>query len=329
MNILIVDKSGIIPVVKYGGTERVIWGLGKELSKLGHQVFFLVEKGSSCDFATIIPLKKDVDIESQIPEYIDIVHINFTPKKAITSKPYLITMHGNPTKDEKIDINTVFISKNQAKRYNSSTYVYNGLDWGDYPTPILNEDKTYFHFLGKAAWKIKNVFGAAKIALKSKSKLYVLGGNRWSYRNFRRGLIYIFNPNIIFCGLVDNVTKMNIIKNSKGLIFPVLWHEPFGLAIIESLYAGCAVFGTKNGSLEELITPEVGFLGNNSNEIAEGIKNFDYNANRCHNYAVKHFNSSVMTVSYLKLYNKLLSGENLNSKTPKYIDAENVTPSFF
>ena len=35
MNILIVDCTGIIPARKYGGTERVIWYLGKELSKLG------------------------------------------------------------------------------------------------------------------------------------------------------------------------------------------------------------------------------------------------------------------------------------------------------
>jgi len=39
MNITIV-KDTILPVKHYGGTERVIWALGKELSAMGHQVHF-------------------------------------------------------------------------------------------------------------------------------------------------------------------------------------------------------------------------------------------------------------------------------------------------
>ena len=41
MHILIVNNTSI-PVQKYGGTERVIWWLGKQLVKMGHQVSYLV-----------------------------------------------------------------------------------------------------------------------------------------------------------------------------------------------------------------------------------------------------------------------------------------------
>ena len=53
-----------------------------------------------------------------------------------------------------------------------------------------------------------------------------------------------------FPPIVDNILhqvkltsseKGEILNSSKGLVFPVLWHEPFGLAIIESLYYGCPV----------------------------------------------------------------------------------------
>ncbi|MBQ4820247.1 glycosyltransferase [Aquimarina sp. MMG016] len=327
MKILIVDKSAKIPATKYGGTERVIWGLGNELVKLGHKVSFLVNKESSSDFAKIIPFDDKKTINDQIPGDIDIVHLNHAIDENI-NKPFLITMHGNPGINQLIDINTVFISKNQAKRYNSNTFVYNGLDWSDYPKPVLNQERKYLHFLGRAPWKIKNVFGAAKIAIKSDNKLHILGGDRWTFRNFKRGFKYILNPNIIFRGMVDNSTKMNIMKNSKGLIFPVIWHEPFGLAIIESLYAGCAVFGSKNGSLEELITPQVGYTSNNSNELAKAIKEFDYNPKICYEYAVNNFNSKIMTEEYIKLYDKVLSGEKLNSEIPEYIEAENIIPKF-
>tara|TARA_R110000850_G_scaffold277086_1_gene422482 strand:+ start:231324 stop:232307 length:984 start_codon:yes stop_codon:yes gene_type:complete len=326
MKILIVQNS-VIPVLHYGGTERVIWGLGKELDALGHEVTYLVNPGSHSPFANVIELHPEKNLNQLIPEDIDFVHFNFTPQEEI-KKPYLVTMHGNPSEQEVLDINTVFISANQASRYNSNTYVYNGLDWSDYHLPILDEKRTYLHFLGKASWRVKNVFGAAKIAIDSSYPLYILGGTKWNYRMLKRGFKYLFNPDIRFMGMVDNHTKMKLMKNSKGLIFPVTWHEPFGLAIIESLYAGCAVFGTKNGSLEELVNTEVGYLSNSSKEITEAIKNFDFNPLRCHKYAVENFNSRRMAKAYVRLYEKILEGKSLNLSPPYYMKDKNKIPEF-
>ncbi len=53
-------------------------------------------------------------------------------------------------------------------------------------------------------------------------------------------------------------------QRSKGLIFPVLWNEPFGLAAIESLYAGAPVFGPNYGSIPELINEKTGYTSNKS-----------------------------------------------------------------
>ena len=79
MNILIANMSPI-PVYAYGGTERVIWDLAKELVKLGHQVTFLVPKGSHCDFAKVIEMNPALTIAQQIPDYIDVAHLQFQPK---------------------------------------------------------------------------------------------------------------------------------------------------------------------------------------------------------------------------------------------------------
>ncbi len=327
MNILIEDRTAMLPALKYGGTERVIWGLGKELSKLGHTVYFLAKEGSTSDFATIIPYDENKSIKDHIPNDVDLVHFFHSLGEKV-GKPNLFTMEGNPASGRVLDINMVFVSKNHAKRYGSTSFVYNGIDWSDYPTPNLESERLYLHFLAKASWKIKNLFGTAKIAIKSGHKLHVMGGNRWNFRNIKRGLKYLLNPNIIFHGMVENDDKIAIAENSKALVFPVVWHEPFGIAITESMYAGCAVFGTKNGSLVELITPEVGFTGENSDDIAKAIKTFDYNPKRCHNYAVTYFNSKVMTESYLKLYEKVIAGETLNKEVPSYLDIENMVPSF-
>jgi len=322
MKILIEFVSATLPVIKYGGSERVAWGLGKELTKLGHEVFFLVKEGSTCDFATILPYDSQKDLKSQIPNDIDFVHL-FQIMGEPLNQPYLFTMEGNVPPGHAVDKNTVFVSKNHATRHGATEYVYNGIDWEDYPDPVLDGERTYVHFLAKASWKVKNLFGTAKVALKSGNKLHVMGGTRWNYANIKRGLKYILNPNLVFHGMVDNTKKIEIAQHSKALLFPVNWHEPFGIAMTESMYAGCAVFGTKNGSLEELILPEVGVTSNSSDELAEAIKKFDYNPKRCHDHAVKYFNSKLMTERYLELYDKVISGASLNEKAPMIVEKEN------
>lgn len=316
MKILIVNKS-LIPVTLYGGTERVIWYLGKELSKLGHQVTYLVKKGSTCTFGSILPIDETKDIIEQIPNDIDIVHFNFFPKNIDKiKKPYIITMHGNTNSTEALNINTVFVSKNHAKRFGSKSFVYNGLDWDDYTTPNLNTKRDAFHFLGKAAWRLKNVQGAIDVIKGTKSeKLKVLGGTRL---NISMGFRFTISPRIKFYGMVGGEKKDTILNTSKGLIFPVKWHEPFGLAITESLYFGAPVFGTPYGSLPELITEEVGYLSNKKANFINAVNNVnDFSKKACHDYAVENFNSKKMALSYLEKYETILSGQKINEDTPQ------------
>ena len=311
MKITIVNNGIKIPAHNYGGTERVIWGLAHELSKLGHEITFIVPKGSKCNFAKIIEYNQEIPLNNQIPKNTDLVHINFNLDEEIDFK-HILTMHGNPSKDEKLPLNTVFVSKNHAERHNSSVYVQNGLLWENYPKINHNLQKNYFHYLAKGSWKVKNLSGAAKIAVKSNEKLVVMGAEKWKLYNFKRKPFYSLNPNIEYLGMVDNNTKFKIMQESKGLIFPVLWDEPFGLAMIESLYAGCPVFGTMYGSLPELINENVGFLSNDENEIVNAIRNKKFSSKVCHEYAKNNFNSKVMTENYLKLYYKVIEGESLN-----------------
>lgn len=314
MNILIVHNSKI-PVRTYGGIERVIWDLGKELAKSGHNVFYLVSKGSLCDFAKVLFIDESKNINSQIPDFIDIVHFNSSPGEPI-NKPYVVTIHGNFNHTSELDINSIFISKNHASRFGSTSFVYNGLDWNDYGKPDLNKDRKYFHFLGNAAWRLKNVKGAIKVISLTKSeKLKVLGGTRI---NFRMGFRFTLSLRVSFEGMVGGEKKIRLLEGSKGLIFPVRWHEPFGLAITESLYMGCPVFATPYGSLPELVNKEVGFLSNNSRDLAAEVENAGgYDKKKCHEYAADTFNSHKMAEKYLQMYFLVLNGTALNDKKPR------------
>ena len=314
MHILIVNNT-TIPVHKYGGTERVIWWLGKALVKAGHQVSYLVAPGSSCDFANVYTYNESVPFNTLIPAGIDVVHLNHHVNE-IPNTPYIQTMHGNLNHAMELDRNTVFVSKNHADRFGSDCYVHNGIDPSDYGSPILNTDavKNYFHFLGDAAWRVKNVKGAIRISKLAHQKLRVVGGVRF---NFNQGIRLSFDTHVRFDGMQGGAEKNEIIKYSKGLIFPVRWHEPFGLALIESLYFGCPVFGTPYGSLPEIIIPEVGYLTTTASGLADAVGNINsYSRKTCHEYVMDNFTHIQMSASYVRLYEKVLNGEKLNPKAP-------------
>ena len=313
MHILIVNNTSI-PVKQYGGTERVIWWLGKQLVQMGHQVSYLVAPGSHCDFATgVHALYQDIPFNQQIPAGVDIVHLNCkvneTPKI-----PYIFTLHGNSNDQNPLDINTVFVSKNHASRYGSESYVHNGIDPDDYGDPGLNQKRNYFHFLGDAAWRVKNVRGAIKIAQHANIPFRVIGGKRF---NLNQGIRLTFDPRIRFDGMVGGTEKNNLLKGSKGLIFPVLWNEPFGLSIVESLYFGCPVFGTPYGSLTEIIHPSVGITSNSLSTLVDGVLHAgEFDTKTCHQYVMDNFTSTQMAVNYLKKYETVLNGHPLNEIAP-------------
>lgn len=318
MHIVIVQNA-VLPVTKYGGTERVVWYLAKELVKMGNKVTFVANKGSKCDFANVIPFEEVTDISKVLPPDTTLIHAH-THISGIenVSIPKVFTLHGNIGSAMELDENTIFVSENHARRYGSNSFVHNGLDWADYGEVNLKAKKDFFHFLGNGAWRVKNLKGAISLIKKNPNeKLYVFGGVRF---NFNMGIRLTFTPKVRFFGLVDNETKMKYLPHSKGLIFPVLWNEPFGLALTESLYFGSPVFGTPYGSLPEIIIPQVGYLSNSQQNLQEAIKNWqDFSPKVCHQYAKEVFNSEKMAKAYMEKYIRVLDGENLNAHKPKLI----------
>jgi len=318
MHVLIVNNT-VIPALKYGGTERVIWWLGKELVKRGHKVTYMVAKGSSCPFANVIELNTDRPFNELVPADVDVIHLNHGVNET-PLKPYIITLHGNINHQQVLDKNTVFVSANHAARFGSDIFVHNGIDPEDYGKPILNNPREYIHFLGDAAWRVKNVRGAIKIAAKAKLPLHVIGGVRF---NFSQGIRLTFNANVTFHGMKGGAEKNQIINNSKAMLFPVLWHEPFGIAIVESLYFGCPVFGTPYGSLPEIVNNEVGFLSNQSSELVQALRQVDdYNRQICHDYVMVNFTSAQMTDKYLQFYEQVLNGNSLNKTHPQLVKVQ-------
>jgi glycosyltransferase involved in cell wall biosynthesis len=309
---IVLAHDAPIPVEKYGGTERVIWDLGHALTLLGHDVTFLVPEGSSCHFAKIQHINPKLSWNAQIPKDADVVHFQFNPETEIDF-PFLMTEHGHADKVINLPKNTVFLSRKHAQCHGSTQFVYNGLDWGNYGAVDFNNSRNNYHFLGKAARRIKNIKGAIRVAHLAKAQLDVLGGDRF---NIKGGFRWTLAPQVHFHGMVGGEKKRQILQHSRGLIFPVRWHEPFGLALIESLYFGCPVFATPYGAIPEIVSPDCGFLADDAQLLAQAIRNNQFDMRCCHEQA-KKFNSTAMAKNYLELYDRVIAKETLHHIPPK------------
>jgi len=301
-----------IPAVRYGGSDRIIWWLGKELIRLGHQVVYVVPQGSVCDFAEVIPYDANHRPEQQLPE-VDLVH-DFGVLTGRVDVPLLFTLQGNGAPGTRFPRNTVFISRNHAERHGGSVFVYNGIDPDDYGEPDWRVPRKHLLFLALASWKVKNVRGAIRIARRAGRPLAVVGGHRL---NFNMGFRLTLDPNVRFHGVIGGKRKNRIVNRSSALLFPVRWHEPFGIALIEALYFGCPVLGTPYGSLPEIVIPEVGVLADNESELARRLANVgQFDRRRCHQYVGDEFSADLMTRRYLRLYERVLNGESLHDQAP-------------
>ena len=304
---------GPFPAFKYGGTERVVWSLASAQKKQGHDVKFLMRPHEVRPEGTLLFNKKK-SFNEQITDWPDIVHFHCAYNGEL-NKPFVCTEHANADEKKQYHRNTIFISQRHAHNHHSNCYVFNGLDWDEYAKPNFNPKSNFVHFLGKATEPHKNLKGAAYVAKKAGYKLSVLGGKRLEIgKNGYCNLDF----NIQFNGMVGGDAKFNIIRQSNALLFPVRWHEPFGLAITESLFLGSPVIGTAYGSLPEIITePEIGFLSNNYNEMINALNHVgDFNRQTCHQIARDLFNADIMANQYQLQYEKVLNGQTLNENQP-------------
>jgi hypothetical protein len=264
-------KAGKVPIppVGYGGAERFIYWLGKTLIELGHQVTLIANAQSRISGAELRVISENDAQAWQrlIPDSTDIVHL-WDLSHAPLNKPYLLSVGGNGGPGAKFPLNTVFVSRSHAANHGSRHFVYSGVIPEDYSCAEKRED--YAVFLAKARWKVKNLEGAISVARRAGIELRVIGSRNWPLNLHR--LLPPFRG-VRYCGEVDESEKRDLLSRARCLIFPVRWHEPFGLAITEALASGCYVVGTPYGALPEIITPEVGALSAKAAELAEVVKN--------------------------------------------------------
>lgn len=309
--------SGVLPVLGYGGIERILFWHMVELARLGHQVVLIGHPKSKVSEYGIeliaLPDGNPANWEKMVPKDADIIHLSFNYKYP-GNIPTITTVHGNGQVGEIFVKNSVFVSRKHAEIHGSDQYVYNAIDLKEYPyIPGDKEDKKtdweQFLFLAKASWRVKNLAHAVAACRKNAKQLHVVGGRWWGLSR------YIHNH-----GIIGGEDKMKIIRSCDAMLFPVRWHEPFGIAVIEAMSQGLPVIASPYGSLPELVSNEAGIIVQNYQELEAVVKNpgMSFNPNAIRKYVEKNFSIGQYTESYLALYKRVINGEELNKKEPTY-----------
>jgi glycosyltransferase involved in cell wall biosynthesis len=301
-------KRGKIPIPPnlYGGAERFVYWLGKTLVQLGHQVTLIANAHSHIPGAELRALAAGEENDPRacarlLPDSTDIVHLW---DGAPVNKPSMLSIGGNGQPGELFPANTVFVSRRHAALHGSRHFVYSAVIPEDYSFSAKRED--YAVFLAKARWKVKNLHGAVTVARRAGIELRVMGSRNWPL-NLQKMLPAI--RGVRYYGTVAEEEKRDLLSRARCLIFPVRWHEPFGLAITEALASGAYVVGTPYGALPEIITPEAGALSANADELAEAVKNPQrFSPHACRERVLRgRFTLLDATRKYVEYYERILS----------------------
>ena len=297
---VVVASHHRLPVEGYGGTQRVVVALVRGLAALGHRVTLLAQPGTRVPEAAKVvevppKILKDAgaDLTPFLPDGADVLHAHFPVKRPPKRIPLVQTLHANLKPGAPRPPNTIFLSRDHARRHGSETFVYNGLDPAGF---IFRARKEQWDlFLGRLH-STKGYHWAVEAAKRTGRRLILAGGWRPS-----------FTGAVKYVGEVDGNRKAVLLARARCLWSPALWDEPFGLPTIEALFSGTPVLGTRRGAMPEIVTGEVGALADTLEELLEASESIGTRApEACRARAERHFTHIAMAGEYVRMYHTMI-----------------------
>ena len=328
-----------VPPKLYGGTERIVSYLTDQLAELGHEVT-LFASGDSVTKATLEPvwpcaLRLDSSMRDYLAPHIvmleqvarradefDIIHLHLDylgyPILRRTATPFLATLHGRldlpelgPLYDAFDDVPVVSISDSQREPLPQAAYaatVHHGI-----PSRLLLPGfggGGYLAFIGrispeKAPDAAIRIAAAAGMPLKIAAKVDNVDRQYFAERIEPM----LGAAHVEFIGEIGDSEKGEFLGNAAGLLFPIAWREPFGLAMIEAMACGTPVVAFRNGSVPEVLDEGVtGFIVDDEEGAVAAVHELrGLDRARIRRVFEERFTSRRMAEDYVTIYRRLIA----------------------
>ncbi len=358
MKIAIVAPLGErVPPKKYGGTERFIYTLTQGLVKSGHDVT-LFASGDSETSARLISSHPKSLREAKIKnpyqagsipmlnigkaysmqDKFDVIHDNngylSLPTATLATTPVVMTLHGAFHPDGKKlyeELNNfnnpyfVSISYSQRKPAPALNWignVYHGIEVTDYP--FSSEHDGYLLYVGRITEE-KGVHHAIDVAQFLDLPLVIAAKlDPCDMPYFKEFVEPRLTDKIKWIGEVDAASRNRLMSRALCFIHPVMWREPFGLTLIESMACGTPVVAFGRGSIAEIVKHgKNGFIAEDTSEMIEYVKNIEsIKRKNCRTYVEQNFSATKMIQDYEAIYKKVIG-----MRSPEMVKTKTLPPS--
>jgi glycosyltransferase involved in cell wall biosynthesis len=252
----------------------------------------------------------------------DVIHLHIDylgyPLLERIGVPFVTTLHGRLDLPELRrvyetfpDVPVVSISDSQREPLEIANYVrtiHHGL-----PQDLLRQGSGaggYLAFIGrispeKAPDAAIRIAGAAGMKIKIAAKI-----DKVDQAYFEENIEQSFSlPHVEYIGEIDETQKSEFLGNAAGLLFPIAWREPFGLAMIEAMACGTPVIAMRRGSVPEVIEHGVtGFIVDTEEEAIAAVGRLP-ELDRAQVRAAfdRRFTGRRMAEDYVRLYEHLIA----------------------
>ncbi|GCF09036.1 glycosyltransferase family 4 protein [Dictyobacter arantiisoli] len=289
----------------------------------------------------------------------DVVHTHLSsssdmyifPLATMLTTPHVTTLHAYFPFDRTTDnwigdadhyfmewanhVSLVAISENARRRVSHTTgfvgTVHNGLRLDQY-TPTAPSAGDYFVWLGHFTYE--NGAHLAIEAAKCAGVPLLLAGVKEQYNRdameYYRHLVKpsIDGVQIRTVRLASTRDRINLLRQARGLLHPIQWDEPFGMALIEAMATGCPVISLARGAAPELIDHgHSGFLAHNLHEMIAYIKHIDeIQREDVRDHAEQYFSSRIMAEKYLHIYTNEIAARNFSAREASHISTQPLHP---
>jgi glycosyltransferase involved in cell wall biosynthesis len=324
------------PPFHYGPWENVASLISEELVACGHDVT-LFATGNSQTSGTLHAVcprgyEEDPSIIPKVWECLhiselfenadafDIIHNHFDylplTYSGLTSTPVVTTIHGFSSIGilpvfKKYNQRTFYVSISDADRSPELDYiktVHHGIDIKQFDfQPAFNDTLIFFGRIHKD----KGAREAIEIALDCNKKLVMAGIIQDNAYYDQYVAPHLDNDKVTYVGSVGPDERKRLLGNAGALLHPILFDEPFGLSVIESMACGTPVIAFNRGSMSELIeSSRNGFLVDNVAEAIDAVSHInEIDRANCRNHVERYFTVERMVQNYIEVYEKILHGE--------------------